>query len=107
VREQVALDVFNADTNRAGHFLELVKRYTDFSVLTTPMIYEFVDKIVVHALDRSSGEQVQEVDIYLKFISKFDVSIPEPTPDELTKQEKQREYSRHSREKKKRATAHS
>ncbi len=67
-REQAELEAFNADTDRAGQFLELVKRYTDFSVLTTPMIYEFVDKIVVHAPDRSSGERTQEVDIYLKFL---------------------------------------
>ena len=114
VREQAELDAFNADTDRADQFLELVKRYTDFSVLTTPMIFEFVDKIVVHAPDRSSGERMQEVDIYLKFIGKFDVPIPEPTPEELAEQErlrkkreKQREYSRRSREKKKRAEAQS
>ena len=114
VREQAELDAFIADTDRADQFLELVKRYTDFSVLTTPMILEFVDKIVVHAPDRSSGERVQEVDIYLKFIGKFDVPIPEPTPEELAEQEKlrqkrekQREYSRRSREKKKRAAAQS
>ena len=113
-REQAELDAFNADTDRADQFLELVRRYTDFSVLTTPMIYEFVDKIVVHAPDKSSGERVQEVDIYLKFIGKFDVPLPEPTPEELAEQEalrkkreKQREYSRRSLEKKKRAAAHS
>ena len=113
-REQAELDAFNADTDRADQFLELVKRYTDFSVLTTPMIYEFVDKIIVHAPDKSSGERVQEVDIYLKFIGKFDVPLPEPTLEELAEQEalrkkreKRREYSRRSREKKQRAATHS
>ena len=112
--EQAELDAFDADTDRADQFLELVRRYTDFSVLTTPMIFEFVDRIVVHAPDRSSGERVQEVDIYLKFIGKFDVPIPEPTPEELAEQErlrkkreKQREYSRRSLAKKKQAKAHS
>ena len=111
-REQAELDAFNADTDRAGQFLDLVKRYTDFSALTTPMIFEFVDKIVVHAPDRSSGERMQEVDIYLKFIGKFDVPLPEPTPEELAEQEelrkkreKQREYSRRSHEKKRAAEA--
>ena len=33
VREQAELDAFNADTDRADQFLELVRRYTDFSVL--------------------------------------------------------------------------
>ena len=77
------MDAFDADTNRADQFLELAKRYTDFSVLTTPMIYEFVDKLLVHAPDRSTGERTQEVEIYLKFIGKFDVPLPEPTPEEL------------------------
>ena len=115
-REQVELDAFAADTDRADQFLELVKRYTDLSVLTTPMILEFVDKIVVHAPDRSSGERTQEVDIYLKFIGKLDMPIPEPTPEELAEQEerqklrekkreKQREYTKRYREKKKRAAA--
>ena len=54
-QEQAELDSFNADTDRAGQFLELAKRYTDFSVLTNQMILEFVDKIVVHASDKSSG----------------------------------------------------
>lgn len=108
LREQAKLDAFDADTERADQFLELVKRYTDFSVLTTPMIYEFVDKIVVHAPERTDGERTQEVDIYLKFIGKFDVPVPEPTPEELAEQERarklrerQREYSRRAYEKKK------
>ena len=100
--EQAELDAFNADTDRAGQFLDLVKRYTDFSVLTTPMIFEFVDKIVVHAPDRSSGERMQEVDIYLKFIGKFDVPLPEPTAEELAEMEKQRKQRAYYRERSKR-----
>ena len=59
--------------------MTLVKlpKYTDFSVLTTPMIDEFVDKIMVYAPDRSSGERTQEVDVYLKFVGKFDVPLPD------------------------------
>ena len=43
------LDDFNADTDRIKQFMELAKKYTDFTMLTPPMIYEFVDKILVHA----------------------------------------------------------
>lgn len=95
---QSELDVFNEDTNRADQFLALAKKYTDFSVLTTPMLHEFVDKIVVHAPDKSSGERVQEVDIYLKFIGKFDVPMPEPTPEELAADEKRRKRRAYARE---------
>ena len=102
-QEQAELDAFEADTARVDQFLELARKYTDFSVLTTPMIYEFVDKILVHAPDRSSGERTQEVDIYLKFIGKFDVPLPEPTPEELAEMEKIRQRRAKGREKWRRA----
>ena len=54
--------------------MELVKRYTDFSELTTPMLNEFVDKVVVHEADKSSGVREQRVDIFLNYIGQFEVS---------------------------------
>ena len=39
---------FEEDSVRADKFIALVKQYTAFSELTTLMINEFVDKIVVH-----------------------------------------------------------
>ena len=81
--DQASLDQFNEDTDRADKFLALAKKYTDFSELTPAMLNEFVEKIMVHAPDRSTGERVQEIEIYLKFIGKFDVPMPEPTPEEL------------------------
>ena len=89
--DQANLDQFNEDTDRADKFLALAKKYTDFSELTAPMINEFVEKIVVHAPDRSTGERIQEIEIYLKFIGKFDVPMPEPTPEELAAEEKRRQ----------------
>ena len=95
--DEAKLNVYEADTDRVEQFLALAKKYTDFTVLTTPMIYEFIDKIIVHAPDKSSGEREQEVEIYLKFIGKFDVPVPEPTPEglkELERQRRRRESSR-------------
>lgn len=89
-RHRAELDKVQSDTARVEQFLALAQKYTDFSELTTPMINEFIDKILVHAPDRSSGERVQEVEIFLKFIGKFDVPMPEPTPEELAEQERQR-----------------
>ena len=43
------LSTFEEDTVRAEQFLALAKKYTDFFELTTPMINEFIDKILVHA----------------------------------------------------------
>lgn len=77
------LKIYEADESRITQFLDLAKKYTDFSVLTPPMINEFIDKIIVHAADRTSGERMQEIEIYLKFIGKFDIPIQELTAEEL------------------------
>lgn len=50
----------------------------------------FYPKILVHAPDRSTGERVQEVEIYLKFIGRFEIPLPEPTPEELAEEERRR-----------------
>ncbi len=92
------LNAYEEDTDRVDQFLALAKRYTDFSVLTTPMIYEFIDHIDVHAPEKIGGDRVQEVDIYLKFIGKFDVPLPEPTEEELLQAEKERQKREYYRE---------
>ena len=96
---------FEEETANAGQFLELAKKYTDFSELTTPMINEFIEKIMVHAPDRSDGDRVQEVDIYLKFIGKFDIPAPELTEEELKEQERLRKERIRSRERYRRLKA--
>ncbi len=72
------------------------------------MLNEYIDKILVHAPDRSSGERIQEVEIYFNFIGRFDVSQPEPTPEEIAAEEKRknllikrRDYLREYRKKRK------
>ena len=85
--DMVELDVFATDADRAHQFLALAKRYTDFTELTTPMINEFVDRIIVHAPEKIDGERSMEIEIYLKFIGKFEIPIPEPTPEELAAEE--------------------
>ena len=89
--QRAQLDQFNEETDRADHFLALAKKYTDFSELTPAMVNKFVDRIMVHAPDRSSGERIQEIEIYLKFIGQFEVPMPEPTPEELEAEEKRRQ----------------
>ena len=72
------------------------------------MINEFVDRILVHEADKSSGKRIQQVDIYLNFVGNFDVPAPEPTAEELEAERKQdalrakrREYNRRYQSKKK------
>ena len=81
-----ALDSFAQDTANVERFLALAKKYTDFSELTTPMINEFIEKIIVHAPEKIDGDRTQQVDIYLKFIGRFDLPAPELTPEEEKRQ---------------------
>jgi len=93
---QEKVDAFDSDSVRADKFIEIVKRHTDFEELTPTMILEFVDKILVYEADKSSGERMQKVELYLNFIGKFDVPIPEPTPEEIAEEEqKQLKRERH------------
>ena len=92
------LSSFEEDTIRVEQFMELAKRYTDFSELTTPMINEFIDKIIVHAPEKVDGDRVQEVEIYLKFIGQFDLPEPVLTPEELEREEYLRRQRIRSRE---------
>ncbi|CAK7032947.1 MAG: hypothetical protein ENTB_01866 [Enterocloster aldenensis] len=93
-----ALTAFEQDTTNVEHFLALAKKFTDFSELTTPMINEFIEKILVHAPEKIDGERVQEVEVYLKYIGRFELPAPELTPEELAEQERLRQERIRSRE---------
>jgi len=103
------LDAFDTDSVRGDKFMELVKRYTDFSELTPAMLHEFIEKVIVHEADKSSGVREQRVDIYLNYIGQFNApewfELEDDAPQViLTAKEKQRaqwsEYARVAREKK-------
>jgi hypothetical protein len=95
---EAQLASFEEDTVRAEQFLALAKKYTDFSELTTPMINEFIDKIIVHAPEKVDGDRVQKVDIYLSFIGQIDLPAPELTPEEIKRQEQLKRHRIRSRE---------
>ena len=92
------LSTFEEDTARAEQFLALAKKYTDFSELTTPMINEFIDKILVHAPYYVDGERMQDVDIYLNFIGQFEIPEPELSEEEIKRQEQLRKKRVYERE---------
>ena len=62
------------------------------------MINEFIEKIIVHAPEKVDGDRVQEVEIYLSFIGRFDVPTPEPTEEEIKRQEQLKRHRIRSRE---------
>ena len=61
-------------------------RYENFDELTTTMINEFVEKIIVHERD-SKGSQTskQKIEIYFNFIGNY-----EPPKEELSEEEMQK-----------------
>ena len=89
---------YEEDSARVEQFLALAQKYTDFSELTTPMINEFIDKIIVHAPEKMDGDRVQEIDIYLKFIGRFELPEQELTAEEMKRQEQLRRHRIKSRE---------
>ena len=104
IETQTALDNFHADSTRADKFIELTKRYTDFSELTPAMINEFVEKIHVYEAEKVYYERIQKVDIYLNFIGKFEALPQELTEEEekeLLRLKKRREHQRNYNARKK------
>ena len=96
--DQTRISEYEDDSENAAKFLELARKYIDFTVLTPQMIYEFVDKIVVHSPIKVDGEREQQVDIYLKFIGKFDPPMPELTEEEIRQQERAKKRRAYYRE---------
>ena len=97
---QAAIEGYAADSVRADHFIEIVRRYTEFAELTPQLLNEFVEKVVIHEGDRSSGKRVQQIDIWLSFIGNFDVQIEETplTPEQLEAERKADECRRKARD---------
>ena len=89
---QAELDEFNNDSEKADKFVEIVRRYTNFEELTTPMLNSFIEKVIVYEGEWSEGNtgvggkprgrRTQQVDVYLKYIGSFEV--PETrTPEQI------------------------
>lgn len=76
IRDSIAEHERN--TVRTDKFMEVVRKYQDCGEITTPMLNEFIEKIVVHEADKSGGRlnRKQKVDIYFNFVGQIDLSEP-------------------------------
>lgn len=72
-------------------FVALVRRYTDFTELTTPMLNEFIEKIIVHEATGDRAHRKQSVDIFFNFIGEFAPPRQEVTLPILTAQQQEAE----------------
>lgn len=60
-----------------NQFLKNVRKYTDPETLTAEMVNDLIDKIIVHAPDKSSGHRRQKVEIYYKAIGIINIAEDE------------------------------
>lgn len=76
IRDSIA--EYEKNTVRTDKFMEVVRKYQDCGEITTPMLNEFIEKIVVHEADKSGGRlnRKQKVDIYFNFVGQIDLSEP-------------------------------
>ena len=77
---------YEKETDKAKKFISLISRYENFDELTTTMINEFVEKIIVHERNRKGSQtSKQKIEIYFNFIGNY-----EPPKEELTEEEEER-----------------
>ena len=78
---------YENDRKSAARFLKLVERYSSAEEMTTLMLNEFVEKIVVHERDRKgSADTTQKIEVYFNFIGEYippTMAEKEPTAEEL------------------------
>ncbi len=54
-------------TSDISRFIEIVSRYEQLTDITPEQMHELIERIEVHAHDKSSGHRQQKVDIYFRF----------------------------------------
>lgn len=58
-------------------FLKSVRQYTDPEELTAEMVNTLIDKIIVHAPDKSSGHRKQKIEIFYKAVGIINIADDE------------------------------
>ena len=72
-------------------FVRLVKKYRDFEELTTPMLNDFIEKVVIHEAEGGrTKDRTQQVDIYFNFIGNFVLQLSEDEVEALQSEEARR-----------------
>ena len=78
----------------ADGFLQIVKKYSSVKELTSEILHEFIDKIIVHHKEKVFGETIQKIEIYYNMIGQ--VQIPKLTRPE--KESYQKAFGRTKKE---------
>ena len=60
-------------------FISVVQKYEHITELTPEIMHELIEKIVVHAPDKSSGHRTQQIEIHYR----FDVAVTTAVADSM------------------------
>lgn len=63
----IAIQETEQQTADTEQFIKAVRKYTEITELTPEIMHDLIEKIVVHAPDKSSGKRTQQIDIYYRF----------------------------------------
>lgn len=72
---QAFIEKTEQKTADISSFIQLVSKHTYINELTPEIMHELIEKIIVHAPDKSSGHRQQKVEIYFRFNVASAVSI--------------------------------
>lgn len=76
-------------------FVRLVKKYRDFEELTTPMLNDFIEKVVIHEAEGGrTKDRTQQVDIYFNFIGNFVLPLSEDEYKAILEKDRQNNRKR-------------
>ena len=67
-----SIESFEAGKHDTEKFIALIEKYENFQELTTTMLNEFVEKVLIHERDRKGSSQTtQEIEIYFNFVGRY------------------------------------
>ena len=79
--EQLSKDIDNTEKKDTDitQFISNVKKYTEITELSSEILNELIEKIVIHQQEKVNGKKVQEIDIYYRGVGI--ISFPVSTQD--------------------------
>lgn len=79
--EQLLKDIENTEKKDTDitQFISNVKKYTEITELSSEILNELIEKIVIHQQEKINGKKVQEIDIYYRGVGI--ISFPVNTQD--------------------------
>lgn len=67
VRLKQFFETAEMQADNTTRFVELVRKYEKITELTPEIMHELIEKIIIHAPDKSSGHRTQQIDIHFRF----------------------------------------